>query len=111
MLSHPDTIRQAAVHPRQDGQLAADRRRAMTALGHTTYLSPGQRYVPNGSAGWRPDRQLTVLLVSRDSQGLPRVAYRSANGRRIVEPAAEFEAAVTNGQIVPVTDAGSIGLC
>src|SRR5688500_15250289 len=71
------------------------RRSSMAALTHThttaTYLAPGQRYTPQGSAGWRFDRQLTVLMVGRDRQGQVRVAYRCPNGHQVVEPAAQFE--------------------
>ena len=83
----------------------------MAATMQTTYLAAGQRYVPNGSPAWRSDRQLTVLMVGRDRQGLMRVAYRCPNGHQMVEPAAQFEAAVTNGQLVPVIGAGVLARC
>ena len=77
----------------------------------STFLSPGQRYVPTGSAGWRADRQVTILRVGRDLSGLLRVAYRCANGHQVVEPAAQFEAAVAGGQLVPVVGFGSPAFC
>ena len=77
----------------------------------STFLSPGQRYVPTGSAGWRADRQVTILRVGRDLSGLLRVAYRCANGHQVVEPVAQFEAAVAGGQLVPVVGIGSPILC
>jgi hypothetical protein len=76
-----------------------------------TYLAPGQRYVSSGGAAWRADRQVTILRVGHDLSGLLRVAYRSANGHQVVEPAAQFEAAVANGQMVPVVGAGFLARC
>lgn len=83
----------------------------MAAMMPTTYLAPGQRYTPSGSAGWRSDRQVTVLLVGRDRQGQVRVAYRCHNGHQVVEPAAQFEAAVATGQLVPVIGSGFLARC
>ena len=83
----------------------------MAAIFPSTYLAPGQRYVPTGSAAWRADRQLTVLRVGRDGAGLLRVAYRCPNGHQVVEPAAQFEAAVAAGQLVPVVGAGRLASC
>jgi hypothetical protein len=76
-----------------------------------TYLAPGQRYTPTGSATWRADKQVTILRVGRDLSGLLRVAYHLPNGHQVVEPAAQFEAAVANGQLVPVTGAGALARC
>ena len=78
----------------------------MAALRHSTYLAPGQRYVTSGSPGWRSDRQVTVLAIARDRQGQVRVAYRGPNGNQVVEPAAQFEAAIATGQLVPVVGSG-----
>jgi hypothetical protein len=83
----------------------------MAASMRTTYLAPGQRYIPSFSAGWRSDRQVTVLMVDRDPSGLLRVAYRYADGHQVVEPAVQFEAAVTAGQLVPVVGAGCPARC
>ena len=77
----------------------------------STYLAPGQRYAPSGAAAWRPDRQVMVLTVGRDRRGLVRVAYRCPNGDRVVEPAAQFEAAVADGQLVPVIGCGFLARC
>ena len=77
----------------------------------STFLSAGQRYVPTGSAGWRADRQVTILRVGRDLSGLLRVAYRCANGHQVVEPAVQFEAAVAGGQLVPVVGVGLPARC
>jgi hypothetical protein len=83
----------------------------MAATASFTYLAPGQRYTPTGSAGWRADRQVTILRVGRDLQGVSRVAYRCPNGHQVVEPVAQFEAAVAAGQLVPVVGAGYFGRC
>jgi hypothetical protein len=84
----------------------------MLALAPTTsYLAPGQRYAPAGSPAWRADRQVTVLRVGRDRQGLLRVAYRCPDGHQVVEPTAQFEAAVASGQLVPVAGPGLLASC
>jgi hypothetical protein len=83
----------------------------MEAAVQTTYLAPGQRYVPRDKSGWRSDRQLTILLVGRDPQGLMCVTFHSATGQQVVEPAAQFEEAVAGGQFVPVVGTGCLGRC
>ena len=76
-----------------------------------TFLAPGQRYAPAGAPAWRADRQVTVLRVGRDLQGLLRVAYRGPDGHQVVEPAARFEAAVAAGRLVPVADPAGLARC
>jgi hypothetical protein len=71
------------------------------------FLSPGQRYVPISNPLWRADRQLTIGRVGYDRSGLLRVAYSCPEGHRVIEPAAQFEAAVVADQLVPVGGAGS----
>jgi hypothetical protein len=83
----------------------------MKTIASLTYLAAGQRYTPTGSAGWRADRQVTILRVGRDLQGIARVAYRCPNGHQVVEPVSQFEAAVAAGQLVPVVGAGYFGRC
>jgi hypothetical protein len=83
----------------------------MAARSLGTYLAPGQRYAPSDSPAWRADRQLTVLAVGRDPRGTMRVAYRCPDGHQVVEPAAQFEAAVASGQLVPVVGAGFLASC
>ena len=74
----------------------------------TTFLAPGQRYAPTGSPAWRADRQVTILRVGRDRSGRLRVAYCSPNGEQVVEPTAQFEAAVAAGHLVPVAGWGQL---
>ena len=83
----------------------------MEATVQTTYLAPGQRYLPRDKSGWRSDRQLTVLLVGRDPQGLTCVTFHSATGQQVVELAAQFEVAVASGQVVPIVGTGCLGRC
>lgn len=78
----------------------------MAAPTSTTFLTSGQRYAPAGSPAWRADHQLTILRVGRDRQGVLRVAYRGPHGHQAVEPTSQFEAAVANGQLVPVVRFG-----
>ena len=73
-----------------------------------TYLAPGQRYAEAGRAGWRSDQQFTILRVAPDLSGLLKVAYRCPNGHQVVEPVGQFEAAVANGQFVPIVGGGWI---
>lgn len=80
----------------------------MADLTPITFLAPGQRYAPTGSPAWRADRQVTILQVGRDRSGLLRVAYRSSNGDHVVEPTAQFEAAVATGKLVPVAGWGHL---
>jgi hypothetical protein len=57
-----------------------------------TFLAPGQRYAEMGARDWCTERQLIVVLVGPDPDG-------------IVEPAADFEAAVAAGILRPVAGA------
>lgn len=77
----------------------------------TTFLALGQRYAPAGSPAWRADRQLTVLHIGRDRQGLLHVAYRCPAGHQVVEPTAQFDAAVASGQLVPFAGPGRPASC
>jgi hypothetical protein len=81
----------------------------MPDLTPTTFLAPGQRYAPTGSPAWRADRQVTILRVGHDVSGRLRVAYCSPSGDRVDEPIAQFEAAVADGQFVPVAGWGRLG--
>jgi hypothetical protein len=75
----------------------------------TTFLAPGQRYAPTGSPAWRADRQVTILRVEHELSGRLRVTYCSPNSDQVIEPTAQFEAAVAAGQFVPVADWGRLG--
>lgn len=70
-----------------------------------TFLAPGQRYVQPGG-GRQADRQFTISCLGRDGLGLPRVTVLSPDGRWIVVYAAQVEAAVAGGQLLPVVGAG-----
>ena len=76
-----------------------------------TYLAPGQRYAQPDVPPWRADRQVTVLAVGRDDRGLPRVTCRYPNGDQTVEPAAQLEAAIAAGLLVPVPGIGRLARC
>ena len=76
-----------------------------------TYLAPGQRYAPIGLDAWRVDHQITVMHVGRDDGRPPRVTYRCPNGEEVLGLAADFEAAVAGGQLVPVAGTGRIARC
>jgi hypothetical protein len=80
----------------------------MTDCTPITFLAPGQRYAPTGSPAWRADRQVTILRVEHDLSGRLRVAYCSSNRDQVVEPTAQFEAAVATGQLVPVAGWGRL---
>jgi hypothetical protein len=74
-------------------------------------LAPGQRYADSGGPEWRLDRQLTILRVRADPDGVLRVAYRGPEGDRLVEPAAQFAADVAAGPLCPIAGAGWVGRC
>ena len=76
-----------------------------------TYLAPGQRYAQPDAPPWRAERQVTVLAVGRDEGGRPRVTCRYPGGARTVEPAAQLEAAIAAGQLVPVPGFGRLARC
>ena len=74
-----------------------------------TYLAPGQRY-----ARWDSLKALaetvTILYVGCDAIGLTWVIYAAPDGDRSARPADHFEAAILNGEIVPIATSG-IGWC
>ena len=76
-----------------------------------TFLAPGQRYAQPGGAPWHRDRQFTISSLDRDGLGLPRVTVQFPDGRWIVVYAAQVEAAVADGQLLPVAGAGTIPRC
>jgi hypothetical protein len=78
---------------------------------HRTFLAPGQRYTEPDAPAWRADRQVVVIHVGRDGHGVPRVTCRNGKGYQIVEAAAQFEAAISTGQLVPVLGVGEAARC
>jgi hypothetical protein len=76
-----------------------------------TFLVSGQRYAEVGVPDWCAERQLVVVLVRPDLDGVMQVAYGRAGGSSVVEPAAAFEAAVTAGILRPVAGIGSVARC
>ena len=69
-------------------------------------LAPGQRYVQPGAPTWRVDLQFTVARLDRDALGLPRVTFRSPDGQEFTVYTEQIEAALAEGQIVPVGTMG-----
>ena len=76
-----------------------------------TFLAPGQRYAQSGGAGWQLDHQFTISSLDRDALGIPRVTVRCPDGRQLVVYAAQVEAAVADGQLLPIVGAGRIARC
>jgi hypothetical protein len=76
-----------------------------------TFLAPGQRYAAPHDPSWRTDRQLTVLHLDRAPSGAVAVAVRGPSGELLTIPAAEIEAAVAAGQLVPVAGTGRAASC
>lgn len=77
----------------------------------STFLAPGQRYAPPGTPTWRLQPQVTVLQVCRDPDGVQHIVHRCPAGRVLVTLAAELEAAVEAGRLVPVAGAGRSHSC
>ena len=76
-----------------------------------TFLTPGQRYAAPGSAPWRADGQITIVALDWDERGVCRVRYRCPSGPTLTLRAAELEAAIAGGQLVPVVGAGALACC
>jgi hypothetical protein len=75
-----------------------------------SYLAPGQRYARSGGPVWRAADQLTVLVVAKDRVGKDWVTFRGPCGEDLTRLAAQFEAAVAAGEIVPLSH-GPIASC
>ncbi len=80
-------------------------------MDRSTYLAPGQRYTEPGSTAMRPEEQVTILRIDRDTDGLPLVVSRCANGEESAVYAVQVEAAVVAGLLVPLAGAGRIARC
>lgn len=65
---------------------------------HTTYLSPGQRFLSTDVLS----SELTVARLVTDKLGLLHVTLRAADGREISAFAEQVEAAITEGQLTPI---------
>ncbi len=77
-----------------------------------TYLAPGQRYVKADLQAWRADQQITIVKVTRRHGRVPaRVTYRCPGGQEVFGAAAQLEAAIAAGRIVPVTGFGRVASC
>jgi hypothetical protein len=77
----------------------------------STFLAPGQRYAPPGTPSWQLAPQVTVLQVFRDPDGTECIVHRCPNGQTIMIMAAELEAAVEAGQLVPVAASSQSDWC
>jgi hypothetical protein len=70
----------------------------------SSFLALGQRYAQLDAPSWRPDRQLTVARLDRDTYGLDRVTFMSGDGREFIAYTEQVEAAVAAGALVPVVE-------
>ena len=70
----------------------------------TTFLAPGQRYAQIDAPAWRPDRQITIARLDRDSFGLDRVTFKSGDGREYIAYTEQVEAAVAAAKAAPYPD-------
>jgi hypothetical protein len=77
----------------------------------STFLAPGQRYTGVDTPDWCMDWHLTVVLIARDLDGVLRVACLDAEGKGVVEPAAQFEQAIAVGILRPVAGTGLVARC
>jgi hypothetical protein len=76
-----------------------------------TFLAPGQRYSDITANPWRLDQQLTILRIVNRPGGSTVVTYRCQNGNEESASATQFETAIANGLIVPVTGPGRVAAC
>jgi hypothetical protein len=75
-----------------------------------SFLAPGQRYARSGFPVWRAADQFTVLVVGKDRVGKIWVTFRGPDGEDFTRLAAQFEAGIAAGEIVPLTP-GPIASC
>lgn len=80
-------------------------------MARRTFLAPGQRYADITTTPWRIDQQLTILQISQQPDGRTVVTYRCFNGTEETTVAAQFEAAIARGLLVPVVGGGRIARC
>ena len=70
----------------------------------STFLAPGQRYIDSNVSPWHNEMQLTILAVLQNSSGPTFVTFRTPQGSHTTALAAELEAALADGLIIPVTE-------
>lgn len=76
-----------------------------------TFLTVGQRFTHPDVSPWRLDGQVTIMRVDADAEGAPRVVSRFSDGMELDVPAAQVEAIVAAGLLVPVAGPGRIICC
>jgi hypothetical protein len=75
-----------------------------------TFLAPGQRYAPCRDAKVFRDG-FTVVDVDRPWPERARVTCCGPDGRSFAVWAADVEAAIASGEILPVVGTGRVALC
>jgi hypothetical protein len=80
-------------------------------MAQRTFLAAGQRYAGLSATPWRVDEHLTVLEISHRRDGQALVTFRDADGDLETAPAAQFEAAIAGGVLVPIVGTGRIATC
>ncbi len=80
-------------------------------MARRTYLTAGQRFTDPDASPWRLDQQVTIMRVDSDAEGSPRVLSRFADGMEVVVPAAQVEAIVAAGLLVPVAGPARVICC
>jgi len=75
-----------------------------------TYLAPGQRYSQPGGAFGYLERQVTVTGLGFDHLGLARVTFNRLDGEAITLYVSQVEAAIADGELVPIVGAGRVAL-
>jgi hypothetical protein len=73
-------------------------------------FAAGQRYVRLDGTAWRPDDQLTILVVSTDPHGTVWITYSGPDGEVRTGLASHLEPAISAGRVVPVAS-GPLALC
>lgn len=76
----------------------------------TTFLAPGQHYVPRRDAKIFRDG-FTVVEVIRAWPDRTGVTCRGIDGRNFAVWAIDVEAAVASGELSPIVGGGRIALC
>jgi hypothetical protein len=76
-----------------------------------TFLRPGQRYAKPECSPWRADQQVVLAWVARDHDGVERVTYACPGGDWLTGPAAQLEAAIAAGEVVPIAPTGELPCC
>ena len=69
-----------------------------------TVLAVGQCYLQPDDLAGMPGRYVTIVRLDRDRHGFPLVTFRFPNGREVDAYAAQVEAALAAGHLIPVED-------